>query len=521
MNKLLVLFLFVSTFLCASVRAQVVRHVATIDELEIVDGCVLSGFQYGGDDTDTLSLVLPENLDICTIENVDNGDAVIKEVVILSPSVRKIADGAWGESDLESIVLNEGLETIGRAAFLNSKLKSVKFPSTLKRIGDNAFSRIDLGAISLPPECSNIGTLSFSNSKVSSIEWPTVELHNFRGFIHNDIKELHVPSNVKSLGDYAFSHNPIEKLTFSEGIDSIGNFAFASCLDICLIKNDSRFSSVKFPSSLKYIGERAFDASPKLKEIDFGEGVECIAWRAFADLPLLTEVSFPSSLKTLRNEAFKDCTSLHKVTFNEGIGTIKMLVFENCQLSGEIVLPGSLRKIDSYAFANVDFRYDVHFTLSEGITEIEPHAFCHDLNNLNPVSVSLPSTLRLIGEKAFLYTSLQAMQLPQVNENGEKMIWDAYYDGSVYAEDVKSIGGAPDFGNSVDARCSYVARVISDPSKPTSLRDVKSSGEPRFAIYSLSGSIVSTDASQSAPLPSGIYIKRNLLTGESELFVRK
>ena len=393
-------YLFVTLFiLCATAHAQLVRHVATIDELEITDGCVLNDFHYCGDPDDTISLVLPEDLDICTIECADDYDVVVKEVVILSPSVRKIADGAWGQSQLENIIFNEGLESIGRAAFLKSQLKSVKLPSSLKSIGDLAFSDLDLGVVYLPPGCYIIGTLSFFFSNVTDVGWPTVDLYNFRGFLHNDIKELHVPSNVKSLGEYAFSHNPIENLTFSEGIDSIGNFAFASCINNCGVKNDSRFHSLKFPSSLKYIGERAFDSSPMLKDIDLGDGVECIAWRAFAACPLLAEVSFPSSLKTLRKEAFKDCTSLRKISFKEGLKSVKEFAFENCQLTGEIVLPGSLQKVGDYSFASIDFRDEVHFILSEGISEIGSRAFCHVLNNLNPVSVSLPSTLRVIGEK--------------------------------------------------------------------------------------------------------------------------
>ncbi len=513
--------LFALFLLCANAHAQLVRHAATIDELVITDGCVLEDFLYSGDTSDTLSLVLPEDLDICTIESADDYDVVVKEVAILSPSVRKIADGAWGQSELENIVFNEGLESIGRAAFLRSQLKSVKFPSTLKSIGDLAFSELDLGVVNLPPYCSSVGTLSFHFSKVTGVGWPTVDFYNFRGFYHNDIKELHVPSNVKSLGKYAFSHNPIENLTFSEGIDSIGNFAFASCLDVCGDKNDSRFSNVKFPSSLRYIGERAFDSSPMLKDVDFGDGVECIAWRAFAACPLLAEVSFPSSLKTLRKEAFKDCTSLRKVSFKEGLEAIKEFAFENCQLSGEIVLPGSLRKVGDYSFACVDFCDDVHFVLSAGISEIGSRAFYHVQNNLNPVSVSLPTTLRLIDEKAFLYTALQTTQLPQVNEKGEKMRWDAYHDGTLYAENVKSIGGSPDFGNSIDASCSYVATVISDSSKPTSLRDPKQSRDVRYAIYTLSGNLVSTNDSQSEQLPAGIYIKKNLTTGESGMFLKK
>ena len=54
-------------------------------------------------------------------------------------------------TQVEKIVLSEGVEEIGDYAFANNKLlKSVVFPSTLKKIGRGAFKNSNLESVTLP-----------------------------------------------------------------------------------------------------------------------------------------------------------------------------------------------------------------------------------------------------------------------------------------------------------------------------------------------------------------------------------
>ena len=60
--------------------------------------------------------------------------------VVLPAEVKSIASGAFRDSHIESLVLNEGLEVIELQAFSGSqKLASVAFPASLKEIGGHAF----------------------------------------------------------------------------------------------------------------------------------------------------------------------------------------------------------------------------------------------------------------------------------------------------------------------------------------------------------------------------------------------
>ena len=60
--------------------------------------------------------------------------------LVFPAEVRSIADGAFRDSRIESVVLNEGLESIGTQAFAGSRqLSAVTLPSSLKTIGPHAF----------------------------------------------------------------------------------------------------------------------------------------------------------------------------------------------------------------------------------------------------------------------------------------------------------------------------------------------------------------------------------------------
>ena len=60
--------------------------------------------------------------------------------IVLPAEVKSIASGAFWNSHIESLVLNEGLESIELQAFSGSqKLASVVFPASLKEIGGHAF----------------------------------------------------------------------------------------------------------------------------------------------------------------------------------------------------------------------------------------------------------------------------------------------------------------------------------------------------------------------------------------------
>lgn len=105
--------------------------------------------------------------------------------VVLSDTVESLGR-AFDSSYVETVVLNEGLETIDSRAFRETyALKEVVIPSSVKTIADNAFQK-------------------------------------------SYIKEIVIPATVETIGETAFGASKIETVTF-EGNTSIQGFAFRGC----------------------------------------------------------------------------------------------------------------------------------------------------------------------------------------------------------------------------------------------------------------------------------------------------
>lgn len=100
--------------------------------------------------------------------------------VVLPAEVKSIASGAFWNSHIESLVLNEGLESIELQAF--SGLASVVFPASLKEIGEHAFedcvalTEIDLSKTALQEissdafrETTNVETITFEGEEAPEL----------------------------------------------------------------------------------------------------------------------------------------------------------------------------------------------------------------------------------------------------------------------------------------------------------------------------------------------------------------
>lgn len=85
-----------------------------------------------------------------------------------------------------TVLLPEGVVSIGRAAFLASCVENITFPDSLLEIGDDAFSGcICLKNIYLPHKLTGIGTRAFMGC--------------------DGISELVIPKSIEYIGDEAFA----------------------------------------------------------------------------------------------------------------------------------------------------------------------------------------------------------------------------------------------------------------------------------------------------------------------------
>lgn len=117
--------------------------------------------------------------------------------------------------------------------------------------------------------------------------------------------------------------------------------------------SNSKIKKVIFPDTMQTIGDEAFYACEKLKEIDFGHGITRIGENGNQHMfsgCAFKKITFPPQIKEIGISAFSLCRELEEVIFNEGLEVIQKEAFQNCQNLLEINLPASIKKVGMDAF---------------------------------------------------------------------------------------------------------------------------------------------------------------------------
>lgn len=141
-----------------------------------------------------------------------------------------------------------------------------------------------------------------------------------KGLKDPSLTRLVLPASVKSIAPGAFWESKIESLVLNEGLESIGLQAFAK---------SQKLTSVTFPSSLKRIGEHAFEDCTHLEEVNY-----------------VGQVTVAGGI--LESSAFEGCESLTKIILPQSISELQEGVFMECSKLKEIILPKYVRRIKDY-----------------------------------------------------------------------------------------------------------------------------------------------------------------------------
>ena len=219
----------------------------------------------------------------CTIlpASLFSGASALKEVTLPS-NLKWILNYSFAGTGLESIQLPASIEELGQSAFENSQLKSISLNEGIKYIGYDCFNGTPIEEIYLPSTID----YSFSSNNLSAIlrgmqnlrkvvcaENETLtEVPSMSFYYKDKLEEIVLPSTVKSIGDYAFNDcTSLKGIELSEGLESIGDYAFQGCTSL---------EDVNLPSTLKTIGQYAFSMT-KLKSLILPESLESVGWYAF------------------------------------------------------------------------------------------------------------------------------------------------------------------------------------------------------------------------------------------------
>ena len=210
--------------------------------------------------------------------------ASLKTVCILGGE--SIPNNAFANcTNITTIVLPEGLKTIGDRAFYRSGITKIDIPSSVNRIGQYAFSN-----------CSSLDGVYITDIS----KWMAIDYDSGFGY-YNYGNPLEYAENLYLNGTL------ITELVVPEGIIGIAMGAFANCKSI---------EKIVIPESVGYIGDYAFYSCNNVSVVTFAtnSSLRSIGAYAFSGCNI-TRITIPKNVTRIGSNAFEGCNQLKEATF--------------------------------------------------------------------------------------------------------------------------------------------------------------------------------------------------------------
>ena len=306
------------------------------------------------------------------------------------------------------------------------------YPIQFVELGDSVFKNCtNLTEITLPDEISAIPQQAFYGcTSLTTVHASNVTEIESEAFCNcTSLTTLNVSENVVKMGADALYHTAI----FNEQYDEDGNEAVIKYFNNWVIGLKSNLSenekdiviqegtvgianssiryinSVQLPSTLKYIGDRAFQNQYpyiNLSEMNLPEGLISIGSYAFESTDL-KEITIPSTIESVGSYAFSK-TKIETVVVESGVKEINDYAFNDCSNLKTVTIGDNVQKMGTYVFSNDTALTDV--TIGDGTEEIGERAFEGDRALLN---VTIGEGLKELQYRIFAKcTFLKKIDLP-------------------------------------------------------------------------------------------------------------
>ena len=402
---------------------------------------------------------------------IDN--CLIKGSTVVLGTRLSIIPAEYEYTDANNNTSKIKINKIGKCAFAGADISTVEIPSSIETIEESAFEGCTgKTSLALHKGLNTIGNRAFANVALTDISFGTDSaLKQIRdeAFSSAAIKQLSIPSTVKTIGRNAFASAHLEKLTFETRIEkghrvydlqNIGDMAFNNSLSLQrLVAPAGVIAKIKgsvFDSqNIEIVGEDDIEAGllakTRVSSLSIGEGVKKIGDRAFEGLEI-TSLTIPASVIEIGVGAFWHCPietlavaegnteyfvknnclidkTTHTLVAAFGNGTIskdfvwggsdgKTKIFDVTSIGygafafakiESMVIPSNVKTIGEFAFAHSALKQVV---IESGVKNIGAKAF-YMSENLQTVSVA--DSVQSIGRNAFEGTKYYA---DKENENG-------------------------------------------------------------------------------------------------------
>lgn len=302
--------LVLTLVLCLVIVITYFSYWGTKDYTITADG-TLTGIYVHNDES---VLYLPEEVDGITVTAIgrdllsgySNNDGRLTTVVI-PDTVVSLQDGAFYNCSIATIVLNEGLKTIGSEVFYSSYSTKLGYPENYEI-----------------PE----------------------------GLTAKDLPDNYIPSTVTSIGSRAFTLSSFKgSIVLPEGCTTVGSGAFTL----------SDFSSVDL-SSVTNLGSYLFDSS-EVTSVKINDSLTMIPEGLFAGAAKLMEANLPSGITEIPVECFKGCESISQIDIPESVVTVGNYAFSGCSRLNELHLE-NVKSLGDMACEYVGNPFDIYLGTS-------------------------------------------------------------------------------------------------------------------------------------------------------------
>lgn len=261
--------------------------------------------------------------------------------MFLNDDITTISDHAFYKDEyLSAINMPRKLELVDKYAFYGCDTLTfvrARNCSRLRRIEDHAFySCTMLAELRLPEGLTYIGPWAFAWDRILGQEDTTLGLPSSLQTIStgafafvNHHKNLNIPANVTSIGDFAFMCDYyMNNLTFSPGDKplTIGKAAFAG---------DNHMKSVDLSNRVAQIDRCAFAGCELLEEAYFGDRIDTIQARAFTSVDAALQLAIKTVLNGILDPDNPDGNEEHADDIAAGLTQIakitqlKRAIFKN------------------------------------------------------------------------------------------------------------------------------------------------------------------------------------------------
>lgn len=404
-----------------------------------------------------------------------------RTTIVVHPDTKFIELGAMMSSThvtkVDTVILPEGLISIGNLAFQGLSIKSIVIPDSVTHLGLSVFSfcrdltsiTIGKGLGEIPANtfvgCESLTTIHVSeenpfyhsagnclietatkmlltggNQCVIPTDGSVTSIARDAFGDHAEITEIVIPDSVTKIGSAAFlGCKSLTKVALGSGVIEIGGSAFSGCDALTTIAGGEHVS---------IIGSSAFFQCTSLTKLPFGAEVTEIGYRAFWMCESLEEALFGDQLTKIRAFAFYHCLSLTRLTLGSHVTEMEDNIVANCpsltynQYDNGLYLGGNenpylvLVKAASgditsceihpdtkfvwpYAFANCTQLTEI--AIGGKIATIPAYAFsgCTSLANVN-----IGDSITEIGDYAFYHCeSLKSIRISQyITKLGERFL---------------------------------------------------------------------------------------------------